>query len=290
MNEEWTTSSHRQGRPHNNTRGGHNSRGRSGRGRGDTSRSHPPPNPTRFNIQPVEKRWGTAPAVSAAAVPAIKSHNVFEELNDNAADEITISNQKINEIEIKSLPPVARIESVPEETKSEMPNENTKLAYNLLFNELNTSWTLYYHSADNNTWTIDSYKKIIKFNTVEEFFAVHRIITNKHLLNGMFFLMKDDIPPYWECPENEHGGSWSLCYKHSDVWNNWINWCCMMIGCTVTTPTYPNNNIVGITISPKKNFSVIKIWNRNSKEFNYEFINFPTDIARKDVFYRPHNN
>jgi hypothetical protein len=54
--------------------------------------------------------------------------------------------------------------------------------------------------------------------------------------------------------------------------------------------TDPSNAIVGVTMSPKRGFCIIKLWNANAKAFNK-----PTDVALlhseikvEEILYRPH--
>ena len=71
------------------------------------------------------------------------------------------------------------------------------------------------------------------------------------LLNGMFFIMKNDINPVWTDEVNRDGGciSWKIeKYNSLDYWENLL-----MLFVTDNLPTELNKyNINGISINPKK--------------------------------------
>ena len=60
-------------------------------------------------------------------------------------------------------------------------------------NNLNTSWTYWFHKYNDDKWDLESYTKLYKFDSVEEFAALQIILKPKHIQNGMFFLMRNDI-------------------------------------------------------------------------------------------------
>ncbi len=154
---------------------------------------------------------------------------------------------------------------------------------------MKNSWTLYYHSSTNDDWSSDSYKKFFKFNTIEEFFALINIITIHHYRNGMFFLMREDIPPYWECDQNRHGGAWSMRVQAKHAYDEWINWATNLLSNNIVTSRYDSSKITGINMTPKSEQNyIIKIWNTNSNEYQTELINFPPRY-RDHVLYRKHD-
>lgn len=160
---------------------------------------------------------------------------------------------------------------------------------NIELHQLQNSWTLYYHSSANTDWSNKSYKKFFKFNTIEEFYALMQIITPQHYRNGLFFLMRDDIPPYWECEQNRKGGAWSLRIQSKYAHQEWMHWAILLISNNITTSRYTPEKITGINMGPKSEQNyIIKIWNTNSNEYSREFINFPPRYA-ESVMYRKHD-
>jgi hypothetical protein len=76
----------------------------------------------------------------------------------------------------------------------------------------------------------------------------------------MLFVMRDGITPMWEDPKNRNGGcfSYKIINKHApEVWKTLL---LLLCGETLCIKTEFSKHINGITISPKKNFCIIKIW------------------------------
>ena len=122
------------------------------------------------------------------------------------------------------------------------------------------TYTLWFHSSSDNDWTIASYHEIFNFSTPEEFWTLNKAVINrsKMLLNGMFFIMRQGIKPMWEDPRNAKGGYVSWKVEKPDVPAAWENIAALFItrdlGCfNKFIPT-------GISISPKKNNNIIKLW------------------------------
>ena len=69
---------------------------------------------------------------------------------------------------------------------------------------LDNKWTLWYHDPDDKRWTLDSYNRLAQLTTLEQFLTYYDAIDS--VTSGMFFLMKEDIPPIWEDSCNVKGG------------------------------------------------------------------------------------
>src|SRR3989344_3489690 len=126
---------------------------------------------------------------------------------------------------------------------------------------LNNTYTLYYHNPNENSWELSSYNEIISFNTLEEFWIINKFVSKDMVDNGMFFLMIDGILPIWEDVNNINGGnmSWKLDKKYA--YKYWLDSIIYFI--TDNLLDDKNNiNINGISISPKKNSNIIKIWTK----------------------------
>ena len=76
----------------------------------------------------------------------------------------------------------------------------------------------------------------------------------------MLFIMKEGITPLWEDIHNRNGGCFSYKINNKFVAQIWKDLSYSLMGETLTEKELFNNNINGITISPKKNFCIIKIW------------------------------
>jgi translation initiation factor 4E len=144
---------------------------------------------------------------------------------------------------------------------------------------LDIQWTLWYHDPDDKKWDINSYKKLIKFNTLEKFLTYYESIGT--FINGMFFLMKEDIIPIWEDSNNINGGiiTYKLLKNNSN--KTWEELSMLLVGGTLTEDySYIN----GISISPKINNCIIKIWVNDSSKINIIKFNNNIDLFQK---YQP---
>lgn len=153
--------------------------------------------------------------------------------------------------------------------------------------KLMDQWNLWYHHEKDN-WKISGYKKIYKINIVSDFWKLHN---NWDKLKGInshhFFLMKNEITPLWEDSMNLNGGCWS--YKiHEDQAEKLWNELAVYLVCNQIISN--SDESIGLSICLKKNnYSVIKIWNRNSK--NNSLMQINKDIIKKwgtDIIYIAH--
>tara|TARA_Y100000991_G_C21939742_1_gene334711 strand:+ start:604 stop:1089 length:486 start_codon:yes stop_codon:yes gene_type:complete len=128
---------------------------------------------------------------------------------------------------------------------------------------LNNSWTLWFHNPESDDWGENSYIKIYKFNTIEQFWALFNKIPQLHLSTGMYFLMKEDILPLWEDTNNIKGGCWSYKVSKKEASQAYLD----LLKTIISENTCPDNPdiINGASISPKKGFCIIKVWNNDSK-------------------------
>ena len=132
-------------------------------------------------------------------------------------------------------------------------------------------WTLYSHLPHDTDWSLKSYQNIAKIECIEQLISIFQVIPDTMIKNCMLFVMKNDITPLWEDDNNRDGGCFSYKIANNDVPNVWKNLCYLLVGETLSKK---KANITGITISPKKNFCIVKIWlgdceNQNPKDINY---------------------
>ena len=132
-------------------------------------------------------------------------------------------------------------------------------------NKLNNTWVLWFHDPLNNNWDIDSYVKVFSFNTIEQFWELFILLDYKKVQEGMFFIMKENIEPLWENKMNINGGCWSYKITKHDVYNAWLELSIALCCENITKDSEYSKNINGISISPKKTFCILKIWNNDSK-------------------------
>jgi hypothetical protein len=154
------------------------------------------------------------------------------------------------------------------------------------YNTIN-DWSLWYHSINDNNWKNSSYKKMLDINN---FFDYKFIIDNfkqNHYQNGMFFCMKDDIFPTWEDPNNRQGGCLSFKVYSKNIVNEWDT---LLLKCITNSILKNKKNIInGISISPKKEFNIVKVWfSENSEEYKDNFIEFGNDFNLSTSVYKKH--
>jgi len=136
------------------------------------------------------------------------------------------------------------------------------------FNLLSDKWTLWAHLPHDTDWSINSYKKIYTMQTVQETIAVTETLPDILVKNCMLFIMREGVKPIWEDPKNRDGGCFSYKIPNKNVYDVWKELTYVVVGNSVSANSSFVNSVVGITISPKKNFCIIKIWMSNCKNQN----------------------
>jgi len=146
----------------------------------------------------------------------------------------------------------------------------------LAINRLATKWSLYYHDPEDSNWTANSYITIYdQIDSIEQFWEVYHLLPKGTFHLGMFFLMRESILPTWEDPANSNGGCWSYKVPIADVFEVWESLSAYLVS-EQLAPTI-DRLLTGISISPKKGFCVIKIWNNDSTLNNVSLLQ---DIAK----------
>ena len=125
---------------------------------------------------------------------------------------------------------------------------------------LSDKWTLWAHLPHDTNWGLESYIKIYTFKTAEETIAVTETLPAILVENCMLFLMRDGIKPMWEDPRNKNGGCFSYKITNKNVYKVWKELSYVVVGGSISKQQNYVKNVTGVTISPKKNFCIIKIW------------------------------
>ena len=154
--------------------------------------------------------------------------------------------------------------------------------------ELLHKWNIWYHHEKDN-WTLSGYKQIYQMSTVDDFWKFYNNwdkvggVTNKH-----FFLMRNNITPIWEDNNNINGGCWSFKIQEDQADDLWEDLSTYLV-CGQLCPNI-STEVLGLSICLKKNFNtVVKIWNKNSKNNSLKLIN--EAILKKwgtDIIYIAH--
>jgi hypothetical protein len=150
------------------------------------------------------------------------------------------------------------------------------------------AWILWYHDPNNSDYSLESYIRVMEVKTAEEFWAIVEGISNEAWNSGMFFFMKEGYRPLWDAPENDRGGAWSKKVDASETQNVFID--CMVHCLAGSFLKSHNDTIVGVTLSPKGNFHIIKIWNTTTAVSDRRLFNPSLKMKLgDDIAYKAHN-
>lgn len=124
--------------------------------------------------------------------------------------------------------------------------------------KFNETYTLWSHEVYGKDWSINGYVKMCVISSVQDFWRVfnHMDKLQHRLLH--FYLMKNNIEPIWECKENLNGGTLSFkigCYQSLKFFEY------LSIHMILKTLCNNEDDITGISVSPKNQIDVVRIWN-----------------------------
>ena len=128
------------------------------------------------------------------------------------------------------------------------------------YNNLSDKWTLWAHLPHDTDWSIKSYKQIFTVSNVEETIAITETLPPILIQNCMLFWMREGIKPTWEDPKNRNGGCFSYKVLNKTVYDSWKELTYFTLGNTISKQMSFVDKVNGFTISPKKNFCIVKIW------------------------------
>ena len=149
---------------------------------------------------------------------------------------------------------------------------------------MSINYTLYSHMANDVNWNIESYEVIKHITTLNELVSIIEYIPDELLTNCMFFFMKDNIKPMWEDEMNKNGGCISYKIPNNDCYKLWKD----IIYSYVSSKITNSENINGLSISPKRNFCIIKIWLKVCDNIDTTTINNDLDIKNIEVIVKKH--
>ncbi|KAK5663535.1 hypothetical protein OQA88_3966 [Cercophora sp. LCS_1] len=132
---------------------------------------------------------------------------------------------------------------------------------------LSNKWTLWFTkpaSGKGDNWN-DLLKKVITFESVEEFWGIYNNIApvSDLALKSDYHLFKDDVRPEWEDPQNKHGGKWSYQFKDKrsvNIDQLWLHTMLAAIGETLEDEE--DGEVMGVVVNVRKAFFRIGVWTR----------------------------
>ena len=150
------------------------------------------------------------------------------------------------------------------------------------------SWTLYFHSPEETKWTLNTFISLGSMKKWEDFWITIDALTTESLSDGMFFMMRDPSPPLWESHHHIRGGCYSFRCQKKDAAETYLNYIiASMLG---SLTGHNENRINGISISPKRGFNIVKVWNIDAQKFNSPSnlnSNVCVSIRDSDIMYTP---
>ena len=151
-----------------------------------------------------------------------------------------------------------------------------------------STWTLYFHVPEDTSWSPDSFKVIGTFSDFPDLWATLARIEDPKFLSGMFFVMRNPYPPLWENRVNIRGGSYSIKVPEKSARETFERY--VAAGILNIIGKDAANDIVGVSISPKKGFHILKIWNLDAKTYHRptEINVYGDGMIVSDIIYKPH--
>jgi hypothetical protein len=154
---------------------------------------------------------------------------------------------------------------------------------------LNKEWCLWAHKPHNTDWSEKSYIGIMNVDNVKDTILLTESLPNKLIENCMLFFMKKGVKPTWEDPQNRNGGSFSYKVSNKNVAQTWRELSYVLLGESISSNKGFVSKVTGITISPKKNFCIIKVWMTDCQFQNpSEVISGIKDINPNGCLFKKH--
>ena len=152
------------------------------------------------------------------------------------------------------------------------------------------NWVLWAHLPHDTDWSLRSYNKIIELTTVENVISCMNTVPPEMVKNCMLFLMRKGVNPTWEDPKNINGGCFSFKVSNADVYKTWTHLSYLLTGETLTNNYKLQEQITGITISPKKSFCIIKVWVQTLEFQNPKELEMVTGMSAAGCLFKKHKN
>lgn len=141
---------------------------------------------------------------------------------------------------------------------------------------LECSWILWAHDIDDKSWSIKSYKQLYTIKTASDFWKLFNNCDKIGMKFNHFYMMREGISPTWEDENNRDGGICSIKIESKNALSAFEE---MSVKIVLEQATEIKNDINGISISPKNNWALIKLWNKDGKNDLVKTIN--NDIMDK---------
>ena len=146
-------------------------------------------------------------------------------------------------------------------------------------------WTLYFHSPQETKWTLNTFISLGSMKTWHQFWSIMEALNIESFSDGMFFLMRDPSPPLWESHHHIRGGCYSFRCQKKDAADIYVTYA---IGAMLDALSAKENRVNGISISPKRGFNIIKVWNTDAQKCHSSAdLEAVSSIKESDIIYTP---
>ena len=129
--------------------------------------------------------------------------------------------------------------------------------------KINTEWNVWIHSIFDVYWNILSYKYIFNIANLYDYIYFISNLKDIYLSRNMVFIMRAGIEPIWEDDNNRNGCTFSFKIDNKHRLKEFDILLKKVISESIHRELENYNNITGISIVPKRAFTIIKIWVRN---------------------------
>jgi hypothetical protein len=155
---------------------------------------------------------------------------------------------------------------------------------------LNGKWDLYYHLPHDTNWELSSYRSILAdINTAEQVVGLNESAISEYVVqNSMLFLMRRGITPMWEDAKNRDGGCFSFRIPNKYVHDIWKTLIYSVCGETLFADRVHNEAMNGVTVSPKRNFCIVKVWMRNCENIDPNTISNVPNLSKQGCLFKKH--
>lgn len=155
--------------------------------------------------------------------------------------------------------------------------------------KLNDKWVLYHHLPSEKNWTLSGYNVLCdNANSVEVVISLNKALTENMIKFSMLFFMREGITPLWEDVQNKSGGCFSYKVVNKHVVQVWRHMMYLVAGESLGLNANYNESINGITISPKKNFCILKIWLKDNNHKDPQCIAMIDNLTKHGVMFKTH--
>jgi hypothetical protein len=154
---------------------------------------------------------------------------------------------------------------------------------------LNNKWTLWAHLPHDTNWTADSYKEIYTMDTIESAITLVNTLPDKLIKNCMLFIMREGIKPMWEDEKNRAGGCFSYKVNNKNIISMWKKLVYKLVCEDLVCDKKLTSKINGITISPKRNFCIVKLWLTDCLIKNPQTIVPIHGLPQQGCLFKKHN-